>query len=154
MSTGTQRDSATETAITKFIVGIASAEANALRALSSGFPINVLRNKRSDTTDPLPTPLEIEGLRWTAKFGWLRWWMLARLMWSASPATSARTLALRMIRGLAEKQLIYPVIGGDGHDVFLLAERGAAYLRTYFPDLYARDLSAGRRGLTAGARQT
>jgi hypothetical protein len=154
MSTQTQRDSATETAITRALIGFARAEANATRALNSGFPINVLREKKSDTTDPLLSPLQIEALRWTAKFGWLRWWLLARLMWPASPATSARTLAMRMIRDLAAEKLIYPVIGGDGHEVFLLAERGAAYLRTYFPGLYARDLSVGRRGLTAGTRQT
>ena len=154
MSTQTQRDSATDAAITRVLFGFARAEANAMRAMNSGFPINVLRKKKSDTTDPLLTPLQIEALRWTAKFGWLRWWMLARLMWPASPATSARTLAMRMIRDLDAEKLIYPVIGGDGFKVFLLAERGAAYLRTYFPGRYARDLSRGRRGLTAGTRQT
>ena len=154
MSTQTQRDSSTDAGIARLLFGAVRAEANAIRAINSGFPINVLRNKTSDTTDHLITPVEIEALRWTAKFGWLRWWLLARLMWPASPATSARTRAMLTIKDLAAQKLIYPVIGGDGHDVFLLAERGAAYLRAYFPGLYARDLSVGRRGLTAGTRQT
>lgn len=154
MSTQTQRDSATEAAITRALIGFARAEAKAIRAINSGLPINALRKRESDTTDHLLTPLEIEALRWVAKFGWVRWWTLARLMWSASPAPSARTLGMRMIRNLAKQALIYPVTGGDGKKVFLLAERGAAYLRTYFPGLYARDLSVGRRGLTAGTRQT
>jgi hypothetical protein len=154
MSTQTQRDSTTDAGLARLLLDAAKAEADAIRAINSGFPINVLREKKTDKTDPLLTPSEIEALRWVAKFGWVRWPMLARLMWPASPASSARVLAMRMIRDLAAEKLIYPVIGGDGHDVFLMAALGAAYLRTYFPGLYARDLSVGRRGLTAGTRQT